>query len=188
MTKLRISIETQKEKYNEIAEKYDYFTINDPIFDTIHMNVICKNELQEQTKMIAETFYNIEELTEIYKGNYKNIKNTLTWVLVVFSMLIIIFFTIIIITFSFLNNSGLSLIPLISLILGTICLCFFVLHVLRLRIIDKLINGEYKIDRKYIFLRLYQMKKEQLQTKSVFGFADECLALKNDCTNSNQDL
>jgi hypothetical protein len=183
MTKLRISIETQRDKMQEISEKYDYFTIKDPIFDTIHMSILCKNELQEQTKMITEHFYNIEELTDIYRGNYDYIKKTLTWNLVVYFIFIIISFTIIIITFSFLENKALSLIPLISLITCTLLICIFVLNALRLRMINNLIDGEYKIDRKYIFLILYRMKKEQFEKKSVFGFADECLSLKDDCLN-----
>lgn len=182
MTKLRIAIDTQNEKYEELVDKFDYFTIDDPIFNTCRMNVTCKNELQEQTKMITEHFYNIEDLSELYKGNYESIKNTLTWVLVVITILIVIFFTIIIITFSYLSNKGLSLIPLVSLILMTIFICFFVIYLLRLRMINIIINGEKKIDRKYIFLILYKLKKESLQQVSAFGFVDECLALKDDCT------
>jgi len=183
MTKLRIAIETQKDKIQEISEKFDYFTIKDPIYDTIHMSIICKNQLQEQTKMICEHFYNIEELMEIYKGDYESLKKNLTLILVVFFSFIIISLTIIIVTFSYLENKALSLIPLITLISCTLLICFFVLNVLRLRIINRLISGELIVDRKYIFLVLYRMKKEQLEKKSILGFAEECLSLKDDCLN-----
>lgn len=188
MTKLRIAIDTQNEKYKELSDKYDYFTIKDPIFNTIHMNVISKNELHDETKMICEHFYNIEDLTELYKGNYQKIKTTLSWVLVVISILLIIFSTVLIITFSYLENKALSLIPLLSLIIITVFICFFILYLLRLNMITKIINGQHKIDRKYIFLILYKLKKENLQTTSVFGFADECAGLRDDCINpKNED-
>lgn len=161
MNKLRLSIIKQKEKYSELSKTYDFFTIKDPIFDTIHMNIICKNKLQEQTKMVSEHFYNIEYLTKIYEENYEELRKKLVWVLILLSILIVIFLSIIVVTFSYLENKSLSLIPLISLILLTIILTLFLINILRLKVIDRVIDGRYLLDKKFIFLILYKLRKEE---------------------------
>ena len=140
--------------------------------------IICKNKLQEQTKMVSEHFYNIEYLTELYEENYEALKKTLVWLLVLLSILIVIFLTVIIITFSYLENKSLSLIPLFSLIILTIIISLFLINVLRLKVIEKVIDGRYKLDRKFIFLVLYKLKKEEMRDAPVFKFADECTRLK----------
>ena len=163
MNKLRLSIIKQKEKYEELSLSNDFFTIKDPIYDTIHMNIICKNKLQEQTKMIAEHFYNIEYLTKIYEENYEDLKRRLIYVLILLTILIIIFLSCIILTFSYLENKELSLIPLISLIILTIVFSLFLINILRLNVIEKIIDGKYNLDKKFIFLMLYKLKKEEME-------------------------
>jgi len=184
MNKLRLSIVKQKEKYEELSLTNDFFTIKDPIYDTIHMNIICKNKLQEETKMVAEHFYNVEFLTKLYEENYEELKRKLVWVLILLSILIIIFLTVIIVTFSYLENKTLALIPLISLIILTIILTLFLINILRLKVIEKVIDGRYTLDRKFIFLYLYKLKKEENEDTMNFGVGDECTRLKEECAIS----
>jgi len=169
MNKLRLSIIKQKEKYEDLSLNNDFFTINDPIYETVHMNIICKNKLQEQTKMIAEHFYNIDYLTKIYEENYEELKRRLIMVLILLTILLVIFFSCIVLTFSYLENKELALIPLISLIILTIVFALFLINILRLKVIEKIIEGKYTLDKKLIFLILYKLKKEEIEDKIMLA-------------------
>jgi hypothetical protein len=190
MNKLRLSIAKQKEKYEELSQTNDFFTIHDPIYDTINMNIICRNDLQKQTKMVAEHFYNVEYLTKIYEENYRELKIKLIWIIILLSILIIIFLSVIIVTFSYLENKSLSLIPLFSLIILTIIFSLFLINFLRLKLIDKIIDGRYKLDKKLIFLMLYKLKKEELEDMNFEintnpSIMETCIGVGNISNNNN---
>jgi len=183
MSKLRISIQKQNENISELSKNNDYFTILDPIYNSEHINVIVKDKKQEFTKMIVEHFYSKKYLQELYEGNYNEVKNSVVWVLVSLAVFIVILITVLIITFTYLENKSLSLIPLFTLIVMTIIILFIILNIMRLRVIHKVINGEYEIDKKYVFLSIYKLLKEEKEDTPIFGLADECTRLKDDCVS-----
>jgi len=183
MTRLRMSIQKQNEKFSELSNNNDYFTIIDPIYNSQHINVVVNGKKQEFTKMIVEHFYSKEYLTELYEGRYYEIKKSVVWILISLSILIVLLLAILIITFTYLENKSLSLIPLFTLIVITIVITFFIINIKRLTVIEKLMNNEYEIDRKYVFLSIFKLLKEEKEDTPIFGLADECTRLKDDCSS-----
>jgi len=182
MTRLRISIKKQNERINELSINNDYFTIVDPLYNSEHINIIVKNKRQEYSKVIVEHFYSIYYMRKLYEKDYSQIKRSVLFMIVTLTILNVILLTILIITFSYLKIKSLSLIPLFTLILMTIILSFLIINIMRLKVIEKVINNEYEIDRKYVFLSIYKLLKEETQDTPIFGLAEECTRLKHDCT------
>jgi hypothetical protein len=178
-----MSIQKQNEKLSELSLNNDYFTIIDPIYNSEHINVIVKNKKQEFTKMIVEHFYSKKYLKQLYEGNYSELKKSIVWILVALTIFIVVLVSILIVTFTFLENKSLSLIPLFTLIVITIIITFFIINIMRLRVIDKVINLDYEIDKKYVFLSIYKLLKEEKEDTPIFGLADECTRLKDDCSS-----
>jgi hypothetical protein len=63
-------------------------------------------------------------------------------------------------TFTLLENKALSLIPLFSLFVVSISIMFFILNVIRYRVIDGVINGEYIIDKRFLLLLIKKKNYE----------------------------
>lgn len=181
MEKLSISVKKQNEKFQELSEKLDYYTITDPIYNSQHMNVIVKNKQQEFSKVLVDHFYNKEYLIEIYEGNYQAVKKSIIWILVWLSIFIVALIAILIVTFSYLEKPSLSMIPLFTLMILTVLVLFFAINIIRLSVIDKVINKEKEIDKKFVYLCIYKLNLEEKEDTSFFGLADECAKLKDDC-------
>lgn len=183
MSKLRISILKQNQLFQELSERLDYYTINDPIYNSKHINVVVKTKRQEHSKIIVDHFYSRKYLTEIYEGNFLAVRKSLVWMLICLSILIAILLAILIITFTYLENKSLSLIPLFSLIIITILILFLTINIIRLKVINKFINQEYEIDRKFVYLCIYKLSIEEQEDTNFSGLSDECTRLKDDCTS-----
>jgi len=172
MSKLRMSIQKQNEKLNELSNNNDYFTIIDPVYNSEHINVIVKDKQQESTKMIVEHFYNRQYLIYLYEGNFEAIKKSVVKILITLFIIILVLLTMLIITFSYLENKSLSLIPLFTLIIITIIITFFIINLKRLKVISKVIYKEYQIDRKYAFLSLFKLLKEEKAESTYIGMVE----------------
>ena len=183
MNKLRLSIIKQNKSIDDLSERLDYYTIINPIYNAEHINIIAKTKEQEYTKNIVEHFYSPDYLINLLEGNYQEIKRSIMLIMVILTMVVVILCTVLVITFSYLENKSLSLIPLFTLIILTIVVMFLIINYMRLQVIGGVINNpEYEIDKKYVFLSIYKMKKEEQEDKPIFGLAEECMRLKDECS------
>jgi hypothetical protein len=166
MTNLRNCIAVQNSKSNEIFLRNDYFKIMNPIFNKDHVQIVCKNQRQQSTKIVADHFNNLTYLDWLLKADYKSVKKWVSLVLVFEIFLIILLFVVILMTFKYLEIKSLSLIPIFALMSMTVTLLFAIVSSTRLNIINKVISGEYEIDEKYLTLYIYQFKNSEEMVKT----------------------
>lgn len=183
MLKLKNAIRLQNQKVPEMKERVDYYKVNNPIYNTTHIQIFCKNENQKHSKIVADHFYDLEYLNLILKGDYSEIKKTLIKLVICFFVVFVIFFVVLIFTFKYLEIKSLSLIPIFSLFIVTISLLMLLINIARYIVISKVINKEYIIDEKYIMLYIYQMKylNESANKDEGEGPTGEFGRLAEDC-------
>jgi hypothetical protein len=183
MLKLKNAIRLQNLKVPEMKERVDYYKIHNPIYNTTHIQIFCKNQNQKHSKIVADHFYDLEYLNLILKGDYCQIKKTLIKLILCFFGVFVFFFVLLIFTFKYLETKSLSLIPIFSLFIVTISLLMLLINIARYIEISKVINKEYIIDEKYIMLYIYQMKylKESANKDEGEGLTGECGRLAEDC-------
>ncbi len=98
----------------------------------------------------------------------------------IWSGVLIFFLLLLIITFKYLEVSSLSMIPLISLFVITTALLILILNILRVKVINKVINKEYIINQKILKLYIYKNKQlENIEEKK--GLFYECSQLPDEC-------
>lgn len=179
MAKIKVSIAIQKAKAPELKQRVDYYTIRNPVYNQDHVQMFFKNEEQIMTKIVAEHFYNIPDIENLIKENYLTIKKNLIWHISGWVMSIAFFSIILGVTFKYLEYKSLSMIPLLSLIIITISMMFFLINYMRLRMINKVINGTFTLDKR--LLKLFVFKLDRLQKDETNdGLQFECTQLVNE--------
>ena len=159
------------------------------------MLFICsiKNEQDAQTVIVADHFYDVNYLEELAEKDYSTVKTSLIIYIVINAILFGAFFAVLVITFKFLSVKSLSMVPLISLIALTICAALFIIQIIRLNVINQLINGEYQINVGLLKLIIFKLKN----TKDDIGGCDlineiglcckECTASSSNRENNDKD-
>jgi len=134
--------------------------------------VLSTNTLAEiDTKLIADHFPNKKALTLLYYGKYYTLKNKILFNVGLAGFFSLVSLAILIMTFQLLEIKSLSSIPLISLFVFTILLIVTLINFLRLPIINRIIDGDLKVDkeflRKYSMMIDYKENEINLSNKSI---------------------
>jgi len=180
MQELKNAIITQNEKIPDLKNHYDFYKIKNPIFGYDQINIFCNNE-QLDTQTVIDHFNSIEYMNYLYKEEYTMIKEKIVCILVSQMFAFSFFLILLIITFRYLENKSLSIIPLISLIILTIILLFLIINFARLKIINKVIEGKYKLDLRFIKLNIHKMQKMLKLEEETNNLSYECGQLIDDC-------
>jgi hypothetical protein len=115
-----------------------------------------KNEDHNHTKIVAEHFNSIPYLEMLYNFEFEGLRKQVSLNIIASVVLLLIFFVTLVSTFTFLEVKSLSLIPLLSIFVVAFAIICLAVNVIRYRVINKVINGDYKIDKK--FLKLFILK------------------------------
>lgn len=164
---LKHGIQTIKEYNKDLEANFDFYIIKNPIYNNNHIQIFCKSEIQNSTKIIAEHFYNINDLLLLHNADYKRLKSNVIWKIIITIIIIVVISVILGITFNFLEIKSLSMIPLLSLIILTITLLFLIIYSIKLNIISKVINNEFQLEKRFLALYIYKLKRmEESEEKS----------------------
>jgi hypothetical protein len=156
-------------KYCKI-KYFNYYSIN--------------NEIQRQTKIIVDHFYDLKYLKVIYEMDFFMLQSQVKLNILGSLFVLIVFSVTLVVTFSFLGNKALSLIPLCSLFIISISIVILIINVMRNKVIKKIISGEYKIDIKFLKLLIlkviYDKEEHILKNKreKLFSLNNTCIEEK----------
>lgn len=182
MNKLKNAIMIQKLKVSELKKKdIDYYKIANPIFNYDQVQIFQKNDLHINSKIVADHFDDEMYIDLLIKSNYQKVKSKLNTIIIWLIVLLAIFSTILVFTFKFLEQSSLSLIPLLSLFIITFVIVFLIINVIRHKIINKVISGEYELDSDYLMLYLFKLKTSKQFPDDKSGIIYECGKLFEEC-------
>jgi hypothetical protein len=182
MEKLKNAIVVQNLKVSELKKKdLDYYKIVNPIFNYEQVQIFLKNEIQKNSNIVADHFDDIEYINLLIKSNYQKVKSKLNRIIVWLIALLSIFTAVLVFTFKFLDGNSLSLIPLFSLFIITFAIVFLIINIIRYKVINKVISGEYELNTDYLLLYLYKMKKSKQNQKEKFGLIYEIGKLFEEC-------
>lgn len=108
------------------------------------------------TELVVDHFPSFEYLKLIYKSDLLYIKQEIKINLLTSFIVMSLAFILLLLTFQFLDQPILSLIPVMLLFFFSAGIIFTILNNMKYNVINRLINGELQIDRQY--LCLYIMK------------------------------
>ena len=185
MQELKNAINVQKYKIPGMKDNYDFYKIRNPIFGYDQINIFCK-ESQLDTKTVIDHFDSIEYLNYLYKEEYKMIKEKIIYILIYQVIAFSFFLILLIVTFKYLEYKSLNMIPLISLIILTIILLFLIINFARLNIINKVIEGKYVLDLRFIKLNIHKMQIMMKLEEDTNTLSHECDQMIDDCRTKKE--
>ena len=154
---IKKGIEIQKSKFSLMKRnKINYYKLTDPVYDTIHVNIITNNEKNAlMTKDLCEHFNSRNALILIYNNELDKLKNKLMKELAIFVLLTVVFFVLIFFNFNLLSNQKYSFIPIADVFTITILIIFVIFWFLKILIVNQAINKEFIIDKKFVKLYIF---------------------------------
>ena len=154
---IKEGIEIQKSKFSIMKRnKINYYKLNDPVYNTPHVNIITNNEKNAlMTKDLCEHFISKESLIMIYNNDLDKLKNKLRKELSIFVLLTIVFIVLIFFNFNLLSNQKYSFIPIADVFAITILVIFVIFWILKILVVNQAIKKEFIIDEKFIKLYIF---------------------------------
>jgi len=101
----------------------------------------------------------------LFLGNYKALKDKIIFIIAISGIVSVTFLVVLILTFYLLEDKNFSSVPLLSLFILTGAIIVLLINLLRLPVINKIINGEYKLDKK--FLKKYSMMLDFKENEKI---------------------
>ena len=162
---IKNGIELQKTQF-ELMKKdnVNYYKIYDPVYETKYISVIpntdefnVKNSIK--TKDFLNHFISYRFLFLIYKGELKELKKILKAVIVICSALGMISILILLYTFEYLSEQKYSFIPITDLFVITALVIIIILFYLKLKALNRVIDGEFELDNRLVKLFIFAKMK-----------------------------
>ena len=101
----------------------------------------------------------------LFLGNYKALKDKIIFIIAISGIVSVTFLVVLILTFYLLEDKNFSSVPLLSLFILTGAIIVLLINLLRLPVINKVINGEYKLDKD--FLKKYSMMLDFKENEEI---------------------
>lgn len=174
MFQVRQGIETQKEKIEQLkSANFDFYEIIDPVYNKKHVNLIIEGEEQRKTKVLADHFNNIEQLSQMYNDNLEGLQAKMKGIILISFVTFIGSLVTLFYTFSFLSNQKYSFIPISALFVISLSLIAIGLYIIKYKVITKAVEGETKIDKKLLRLIIYSKIENKKNTSFSGGLDDK---------------
>ena len=159
MFKIKEGVDIQKEKIEYLkSEGDDYYEIIDPVYKTMHLNVIIEDDNIEkiQTKNLAEHFNNISDMNKIFNDDIIGIKRKVLGVIILSCVCFFLGLLTLLLTFDFLIDQKFSFIPISAVFVISFMLIVLIIYYMKYIEIKKAIEGKVKINKKFLKLLMYQ--------------------------------
>ena len=162
---IKKGIELQKSEFEHMKKSnVNYYKIYDPVYDRKYVNFISNTDEFDannsiKTKDFLSHFYSYRFLFLIYKGELKELKKILQAVIILCSAFGFFSFLILLYTFEYLSEQKYSFIPITDIFVLTAFIIAIILFILKLNALNKVINGEFELDKKMVKLFIFAKMK-----------------------------
>ena len=145
-------------------DNVNFYKIYDPVYECKYINIIpntdefnVKNSIK--TKDFLNHFFSYRALFLIYNGQLKELKKILKGVIILSSALSLFSFILLLYTFEYLSEQKYSFIPITDLFVITALIIIIILFYLKLKALNRVIDGEFELDNKLVKLFIFAKMK-----------------------------
>ena len=158
-------IELQKVEFEKMKKgNINYYKLYDPVYERKYVSIIPntdeinpKNSVQ--TRDFLSHFFTYRSLFLIYSGDLNHLKKRLKGIIILCSACSLFSFLLLLYTFEYLSEQKYSFIPISVLFILTALLIVIILFFLKLNALNRLINGEFELDKKMVKLFIFSQMK-----------------------------
>ena len=164
---IKIGIDLQKNKYEKMKKQnVNFYKIMDPVYQKKQINIIPNTDENNEknsvkTKDLCEHFYSYKFLFLIYNNELGELKKILKGIIFILIAASLISFIVLLYTFEYLSQQKYSFIPITDLFVLTGLIIFGILFYLKLNAVQRVIDGEFKLDHKLVKLFIYAKMKNR---------------------------
>jgi Na+/melibiose symporter-like transporter len=163
--KIKKGIELQKVEFEKMKKgNINYYKLYDPVYERKYVSIIPntdeinpKNSVQ--TRDFLSHFFTYRSLFLIYSGDLNHLKKRLKGIIILCSACSLFSFLLLLYTFEYLSEQKYSFIPISVLFILTALLIVIILFFLKLNALNRLINGEFELDKKMVKLFIFSQMK-----------------------------
>ena len=163
--KIKKGIELQKMEFDKMKkENINYYKLYDPVYDRKYVSIIPNTDEYNpknsvQTKDFLNHFISYRALFLIYNGELNSLKKILKAVIILSSAFSLFSFIVLLYTFEYLSEQKYSFIPITDIFILTALIIIIILFFLKLNALNKVINGEFELDKKMVKLFIFSKMK-----------------------------
>ena len=163
--KIKKGIELQKMEFEKMKkENINYYKLYDPVYDRKYVSIIPNTDEYNpknsvQTKDFLNHFISYRALFLIYNGELNSLKKILKAVIILSSAFSLFSFIVLLYTFEYLSEQKYSFIPITDIFILTALIIIIILFFLKLNALNKVINGEFELDKKMVKLFIFSKMK-----------------------------
>ena len=160
---IKQSVDLQKDKIEYLkSSNVEFYKINDPVYKRSHFNIIINNDIQRETKNLADHFGNTGDLISIYNGELVYTQNKIKAIILISFVFLIGGSVTLFYSFEFLSDQKYSFIPISAVFAVAICLIVIALYSIKCKILGEAIDGKINIDKKFLKMLIYvKMKNDK---------------------------
>ena len=163
--KIKKGIEIQKSEFDKMKkENINFYKLYDPVYERKYVGIIPntdefnpKNSVK--TKDFLNHFISYRFLFLIYNGELLTLKRILKAIVILSLALSLFSFILLLYTFEYLSEQKYSFIPITDLFLLTALIITIILFLLKLNALNKVIDGEFELDKKMVKLVIFSKMK-----------------------------
>ena len=162
---IKKGIELQKKEFDLLKkDNVNYYKVFDPVYDRKYVNIISntdefnsKNSVK--TKDFLNHFFSYRALFLIYNGELKELKKILKAVIIICSACCLFSVLLLLYTFELLSEQKYSFIPITDLFVITALIITIILFYLKLKALNRVLDGEFELDTKMVKLFIFAKMK-----------------------------
>ena len=163
--KIKKGIEIQKSEFDKMQkENINFYKLYDPVYERKYVGIIPntdeinpKNSVK--TKDFLNHFISYRFLFLIYNGELLTLKRILKAIVILSLALSLFSFILLLYTFEYLSEQKYSFIPIADIFLLTTLIITIILFLLKLNALNKVIDGEFELDKKMVKLVIFSKMK-----------------------------
>ena len=163
--KIKKGIELQKSEFEKMKrDNINFYKLYDPVYDRKYVSIIPNtDEYNPKNSVLTKDFLNhfisYKALFLIYNGELKQLKKLLKAVIILSAALSLFSLILLLYTFEYLSKQKYSFIPISDIFVLTALLIVIILFFLKLNALNKVIDGEFELDKKMVKLFIFSRMK-----------------------------
>ena len=145
-------------------DNINFYKLYDPVYDRKYVSIIPNtDEYNPKNSVLTKDFLNhfisYKALFLIYNGELKQLKKLLKAVIILSAALSLFSLILLLYTFEYLSEQKYSFIPISDIFVLTALLIIIILFFLKLNALNKVIDGEFELDKKMVKLFIFSRMK-----------------------------
>lgn len=157
-------ISLRKSKYVALRKRYQFYFIEDPIFNDEKMIIFANTPEQKRTKLLFDHFSDKDYFKYFLENKLEDLKDRVIgniWISFVFFILVSLGT---VFTFNLLDYQGLNFLPVLLIFMVSGSIVFLSLYIIRYRVLKDFISNNRRIDHEFlkILVLKYYCENEDL--------------------------